>query len=450
MLSITHMGHSGWLCQAGDHTVLIDPLLEDTFGRGSQATRMSLWPPRRFSFENFPALDAVLISHEHEDHFNIPSLNMFDRAIPVYISSRSSLAATTILSEMGFDVRLLIPGQELRYGSLEFLPLSPDHLTQFNLDEWDVLAFLFRDGIDGGTFFTTVDVSCTEGMLYQINKRTPDQSGWVLAHTGDCTRWTPVSRLEKVLFEGEKVDYSKLNSFPMTADRNKLLQTGNPVKLLPGEKVSISGSEIVKYEETVPFLRVAPRADWGYRSAWRYHPKEGDFEPATGRFELSESEEEDLQTGLAALADFLYGSRTFRSLFSLSSGPELQFFPKFVLLLIADAKRNHFALEYDPTSCSFRSAVPDRPFKEYACGIECWATDLVATFRGDFEPRILSLGHSRYWCQNTSIPDPFVDIIWPFFHPLRRPGECLARYREQLRSIGAAKERIPSRMNRND
>lgn len=429
MLTVTHLGHSGWICESEGRTILVDPLLQADFGRGARAARMPcLWPPRLLSMANFPTLDAVVISHEHEDHFNLPSLAMIDRSIPVYMPNRSSVAATSILREMGFNCHPLVPSEPIRFGSLELLPLAPDFVTSSHVDEWDVLALVFRNIDRGGTFFTTVDVPINVEMIRQLRTSGLDQ--WMLFHTMGVMSWKNLQDIGIADAQG----YS-------TVSQNKTVDcearaSGKPWKPCPGESVSVSDSQILSCRADSSFLHTPPRSAWGDPASWRHHPRNSNYNPACGKADLSKSDLQILNTGLLELAQYMYGGSIFRALFSLTGLPaELKL--SFLLLLITGRDKQYYALEYSPTSCSFESACPEHPLKEYVCGVECWATDLVALFRGDFEPRILSLGHSRHWSYASVMPDPFMELIWPFFHPLRRPSECLRRYRQQFQALSS-------------
>ena len=91
MFEATFLGHQGWLFTSGDTRLLVDPLLRESFCDAGKVGRV--FPPRRFDFERFPAVDAVFFSHEHDDHFAIATLQRLERRIPVFLSSRSSQAA---------------------------------------------------------------------------------------------------------------------------------------------------------------------------------------------------------------------------------------------------------------------------------------------------------------------------------------------------------------------
>src|SRR5580698_10783835 len=105
---ITFLGHQGWFFSSGESRLMVDPLLTPAFGHlGALGV---VYPPRVFSFEALPPVDAVLITHEHEDHLDVPSLARIDRKVPMLLSSHSSRAAHTLLVDMGFDVRRVRPG----------------------------------------------------------------------------------------------------------------------------------------------------------------------------------------------------------------------------------------------------------------------------------------------------------------------------------------------------
>jgi len=81
---------------------------------------------------------------------------------PIYLSSRSSNAARRILADMGFHVHPLVPGVAVRFGDLEVMPFSGDHVSVDCGDEWDTLPFLVRSTDGHGSFFSMVDISITQ------------------------------------------------------------------------------------------------------------------------------------------------------------------------------------------------------------------------------------------------------------------------------------------------
>src|SRR5438128_2720066 len=118
MFSTTFLGHQGWMFRSGRACLLVDPLLCEEFGH-AHALAYRVCPPRILQLDGFPRVDAVVLTHEHDDHFDIPSLARLDRRIPIFLSARSSIAAYKILSEMGFQVHPLLPGRPLQIIDLE-------------------------------------------------------------------------------------------------------------------------------------------------------------------------------------------------------------------------------------------------------------------------------------------------------------------------------------------
>ncbi|AKD04198.1 MBL fold metallo-hydrolase [Pontibacter korlensis] len=70
---ITWLGHSAFLVQIDGKRLLLDPMM------GNRASPISFMGPERFSalpisVEELPAIDAVLISHDHYDHLDYGSI----------------------------------------------------------------------------------------------------------------------------------------------------------------------------------------------------------------------------------------------------------------------------------------------------------------------------------------------------------------------------------------
>src|SRR5580765_5391164 len=99
MFATTFLGHQGWLFQSDRAAILVDPLLCEEFG-AAQQLEYRVFPPRALDLAKLPPLDAVVLSHEHDDHFDLPSLAKLSRKIPIHLSARSSTAAHQILREL--------------------------------------------------------------------------------------------------------------------------------------------------------------------------------------------------------------------------------------------------------------------------------------------------------------------------------------------------------------
>lgn len=467
MLRATFLGHQGWLIETSRRRVLIDPLLTESFGHGGSVG--VLHPPRALELAAMPPVDAVLLTHEHEDHFDIPSLHRLDRAIPVFLSSRSSIAARRTLRSMGFRVGSLRPGELLDLDGAQVFPLSGDHVNYTQGDEWDALPYLLSDPSDGSNFFSAVDVLLTDAMIEAAAARAP-QPGLV-CHTNNAstlgyasTRFVPATndtlalasdaisthaRLTRAwgrpaatlfcgggfAFEGDRAE---LNRRTFTADSARVaasLQALCPDERFtapwPGQSVRCEGREALIDEAFAPWLSPLARSRWPDRafdpSPWHLAA----FSPATGTTSLSPEDFAQLIDELAAFAAHLYGQGTFRGLHSLSGALIEGRRPTVAIVCRVD--EGAVTMAYSPTQRAFHPVRCERPTEEFIAGIECWASDLLGLFRVEFSAAALLFGRYRSW---NALPDRFalhlVGELMHYAHPLRQPERYEALYRRLI------------------
>jgi hypothetical protein len=100
----TWIGHSTVLIQAGGLNILTDPIWSE------RASPVSFVGPKRarapgIRFEDLPPIDLVLISHNHYDHMDLPTLKrLWERDKPLIVTS---LGNDTILRRAGIEARAL-------------------------------------------------------------------------------------------------------------------------------------------------------------------------------------------------------------------------------------------------------------------------------------------------------------------------------------------------------
>jgi hypothetical protein len=461
VFSTTFLGHQGWMFQTPKAAVLVDPLLAEDFGH-AHALGYRVWPPRQWTPDAMPKLDAVVLSHEHDDHFDIPSLAKLSRAIPIYLSSRSSTAARAILAEMGFTVHALVPGAPVTFGDLEITPFAGDHVATDCGDEWDTLPFLVRSTEGHGSFFSMVDIPITQTHVEWAAARAlrPGLCSWTnnamdWSHMADyltervegtqqCfvnmgvghkligTVWgTPAAMVMCAggfSFDGEK---AWMNQRVFCVDTDAVCKMMSSVykkekfySALPGQTFRMKANKLHAVDDTAPFLRTAPHETWPSRAKAAIEPR--DYAPATRR-ELGDRDR--LRDGLDELARAMVGGTLFKSLFSLLA-IEIDRKPTFVIIARHDGET--LAFEYDPTACTFREGVADPG--AYLAAIECWASDLLAVLDGELGPIALTFGRARLW---NALPQRFnFDIFGELHrvsHPLRRPADYLRTYQRLWR-----------------
>lgn len=107
-MKITHLGHACLLVEAADRRVLIDP---GNFSTG---------------YADLTGLDAVLVTHNHADHFDPEAAPGFLRAnagVPVHTDPLTA----TKLREQGLDAAVAVRDEPFRIGDIEVTPVGELH-----------------------------------------------------------------------------------------------------------------------------------------------------------------------------------------------------------------------------------------------------------------------------------------------------------------------------------
>lgn len=79
-VAVTWAGHASWVLAIGGLTVLTDPVWSRRiFGTPARIT------PVGVRWEDLPPIDAVVISHNHFDHLDAPTLRRLPRHTPVFV-----------------------------------------------------------------------------------------------------------------------------------------------------------------------------------------------------------------------------------------------------------------------------------------------------------------------------------------------------------------------------
>ncbi|NQV57780.1 MAG: MBL fold metallo-hydrolase [Rhodospirillales bacterium] len=146
--SLTWIGHATFLIRAGGKTILTDPQFSD------RASPFSFFGPKRFvrpglELEDLPPIDAVVISHNHYDSFDLPSLKKIARANPkAHVLVPLGLGAT--VREQGFtNVHELDWYDTERLGKITIQATPAIHRA--NRGFWDTNQSLWAGFvIDGG------------------------------------------------------------------------------------------------------------------------------------------------------------------------------------------------------------------------------------------------------------------------------------------------------------
>lgn len=130
---VTYVGHATVLAELDGARLLTDPVLRSRVG----PLRRHGARPAAGVAEN---LDAVLISHLHHDHADLPSLRRIGRDVPV-IAAPGSRA---FLERHGFSAVLeLAPGESSQVGALTVTAVEAKHSSEGRFErESEAVGFL--------------------------------------------------------------------------------------------------------------------------------------------------------------------------------------------------------------------------------------------------------------------------------------------------------------------
>jgi L-ascorbate metabolism protein UlaG (beta-lactamase superfamily) len=112
---LTYVGHATTLIELDGVALLTDPLLRDRVGHVRRIAPAIAEPPRP---------DAILLSHAHRDHLDLPSLSRLPRDVPVFAPA----AVTEVLRrDARSAVTSLVPGDRARVGPVEIVATEAHH-----------------------------------------------------------------------------------------------------------------------------------------------------------------------------------------------------------------------------------------------------------------------------------------------------------------------------------
>lgn len=118
-MKITMLGHATLLIEVDGKRIITDPWLTDPLYFGQ------LRHPGGFqSFQELPAIDLVLVSHGHKDHFDPGTLKMIAQQTPVVIFKGYKKTA----QKAGFtNIHPLQPGDVYFDGTMDIMALPGKH-----------------------------------------------------------------------------------------------------------------------------------------------------------------------------------------------------------------------------------------------------------------------------------------------------------------------------------
>jgi hypothetical protein len=169
-MKFTFLGHQSWVVQTSTTSLYIDPILSESFGN-TPDLQFPVFPFRIVDTTKMPFANAVLITHEHLDHFHVKSIDRFDRNVPIYVGDLMPTFVVDTLTSMGFRVSILSDGARETIGDIcmQLFASSPKGAV------WETRVhqpLLWEIGRESETTFVCVDAPIGPGLLSNLKNRT--------------------------------------------------------------------------------------------------------------------------------------------------------------------------------------------------------------------------------------------------------------------------------------
>ena len=127
-LRVTWVGHATMLIQMDGMNILTDPIWSRRCSPVPELGPARVRPPG-VRFEDLPVIDAVLLSHDHYDHMDVPTLRRLERTFP-FARIYAGLGNAAMLRHAGvYHVYDMDWWQEVRYGRVSITGVPAQHFS---------------------------------------------------------------------------------------------------------------------------------------------------------------------------------------------------------------------------------------------------------------------------------------------------------------------------------
>ncbi|MFZ4402716.1 MAG: MBL fold metallo-hydrolase [Pseudobdellovibrionaceae bacterium] len=145
-MKITHLGHESWAIEQSGLKVLIDPLLNDTFGTNPDY-QFTIRPERKINPEIYAQVKFVILTSEYYQHFDLCSINKITKNVEIVVPSSFSNYAIEAIRKLGYKLNVVSIGASYSFKKLELIFIPGDKETSF----WDSRVCSLAISIDDKT-----------------------------------------------------------------------------------------------------------------------------------------------------------------------------------------------------------------------------------------------------------------------------------------------------------
>ncbi|WP_413612742.1 MBL fold metallo-hydrolase [Bdellovibrio sp. HCB-110] len=159
-LKISRILHAGYVFECDKTQIAFDPIFENPFSRNCHA-----FPNVQFDHEQIRGLklDAVFISHFHDDHCSFESLNFLNRNTPIYVYCIFE-ELFELIRQLGFkNVHSLQIDSVVKMGSFEIIPRRALDEDVDSLFQVKAAGLNILNVVDSWIDYSTLDKLVQEG-----------------------------------------------------------------------------------------------------------------------------------------------------------------------------------------------------------------------------------------------------------------------------------------------
>ncbi len=262
-LKISRILHAGYIFTYGQTNIVFDPIFENPFSQNCYA-----FPNIKFDYDKIKKLrfDAVFISHYHDDHFSLKSLNLIHRDTPIYIYCIFE-EIINLIQQLGFKkvyqigVNEKVTISSFAITSRKALDAAVDSLFQIEIENLNILNVV-DSWIDDDTLKKLEDLKPWNLILWPFQKMqelevlAPDRFPLQASELPD--EWIAQIKIlqpqsiipSSCQFKMEEGSWYNNAFFPISYEKFqhdilKILPQTKIIKLNPGQSINWNGSDFV-------------------------------------------------------------------------------------------------------------------------------------------------------------------------------------------------------------
>jgi hypothetical protein len=459
-MRITFLGHQGWQFENDGHGLLLDPIVEEV---GNGAARLPVWPQRRLDMAQFEPVDAVIISHEHADHFSLSTLLALPRRCTVHIPDLASTAMAGAIASLGFRVE--------RFRALSSFTVAGIEVTAlpglYNMLEPDTYSLLMQDA-SGASFFTAIDTVAHPDLFGWLAQHCPRRTldnltnnfieplrplvNDPLAHAksravvaGSMSEFVRKFSPRRAVVSGQGWSFrgakSWLNHVFFSVDNDWLIRTAREIEpqvnwldAAPGTRFALRGDDVTVDQSPLIGETQRPSREFNPAAVSRDEP----YEPWTGMTTISPERLHKVCSFIVERYGQILGAyapKLMERLYYLKFQPTRDLTPTLAISLRNGTDSRIFEFDYGQLLFPDVTATAIRPA---AVGLEIWAADVESLIDAAEEAFMVYESAVRPWSFVPDMIEPAALIeafLW--FTPRFRPQEFLQAYLAQIAALQA-------------